>query len=355
MFYLLTFFFLFVTIYTLDRSYGVSKYLISCIFIFGFAIIPSAQLSIGTDYFSYLEHYKNGAELYLYNKEYLFYFINYLVKVFDISPQYVFVLTSFIQASTLALIILLLKEKKYSILIVFFLYFFVSNMYHNQMNVLRSYLSIYFGIYALLSRFRGDVFLPLVFFSFALISHKIAFIYLPFLLFTDAFYKAVYRNLGTLLLVASLLAATSIPYGIIEDVVKIFIPRYSNYFEAGANVSQWSLVNLLTKLYYLPLVFIFFVFREEMSDSITDFDKKILVVGSIGFVLIIVAYTNPVFSRLIHYFIFFSIFFYYWVLKFLFEKNFYLYVIGIMYLLFPYVIKVVILPSKEFLFETIVF
>src|SRR5690606_4150795 len=163
-----------------------------------FSILPALQFGVGSDYFHYSRIYESYYELEFYKvkQEYFFYYIATGLKSLGLGPQWLFIACSLLISVLFCNAVRLLIRNGFNASLFVLLIILVSGIYHNQMNVIRTYLAVMFFINAFLYRYEqgSRIYIVLFFAAAAFISHRTVFIALPILLIPAVFHRFVVSN-----------------------------------------------------------------------------------------------------------------------------------------------------------------
>lgn len=323
-----------------------------CFFVF---FIPMAlQYNVGTDYLSYVAIYTNSANRWLYidNNETLFLTIVDVARFFG-DPQYLFAIFTLIISLTFFYSLFIL-QKFYALRpwAIFVIYFSVTGIYNTSFNTLRQSAVAGFLIILLhlFSQKRHILFLSLIFLLSFL--HKSIYFYLimyPLFFVKDS--KKVYFFL---------FCATTFIYAIsfnffIEKIAQIpFVGAnfagYLYYAETGF-FDAGPILSILTKLYYLPIFLLFWYLYLKDRSKNTFFDLSIKLWSVTCFMIIQMMHIG-IFYRFWNLFVFLYIFPIYYIIDYYIVSRKPLAVmLLILYILLPYMVKVLFLPSAEYLYH----
>ncbi|MFB2679530.1 EpsG family protein [Shewanella mangrovisoli] len=347
--YLFVFAFSFLCVFLYDKGDQAVKLISLLIFFFTLLFIPSFQYGIGTDYFtyfrivddvSYIDFLKRKGELFFY---YIYSAINYL----GLPNQSIFIITATVQLLLLLNILKKLSKREGYCVIWFFIgYFLITNYYHNQMNQLRSYTSIMFFINALLYRFDKKYFTGLIFCFFAVISHASAIALIPLLFLNQRISRFVLEYRYLVVFLSCIIFSLNIYKPILFFLVEHVFPFYNGYIHTLFNESD-GLLDVASKLYYFPIILYVLLFVGKERQNFTDFDNYLFSFFLLTCVSYLLLMQSTVFLR---FWIFFIIL-YPLVLSRMFDfkndKRIHS-LFWFLYLLTPYIFKVVIFPVREF-------
>ncbi|WP_430248594.1 EpsG family protein [Providencia sp. PAZ2] len=319
------------------------------------SLLPSLQYGVGSDYFSYERIFNNTniLEYYYRNNEIAFYYLVKVIHYFNSDSRFFFIFVSILQSCLIISSFNILKRHGYNLVIIFFLFFTVTNLLHTQMNIIRASFSIYLFVLALLYRLENKnlnfIFLIII----ATLFHKSAFVVAPMLLIPMKWYTWFYKH-ALVIYISTFLIYFFNPFTIISTyIIDTFFSYYSLYLTEG-NFTKVSIVNLFTKLYYLPIIIYFFSIIKGIS--ITEYSKRLIGLWVITANMFILVYHFDFFSRINYFFVYFYIIPLYYSLKSAFSRKKYLIVLAmIIYILTPYVLKVVAFPIAEFKYNTFLF
>lgn len=344
-------------IYGFSRNYSMQhkyKYISCFVLLFPiwsiWLIICGGQYNVGTDYFTYIDVFKNvDIDLFVNKGEYLFSLIIIIANQLYIPEQGIFYIFYFIGFVFLILIMLELDIKTCFIYIL--LYFTISNLFHNQLNELRQAIAIYICTYAvlLLNKDRGILkFLLLVY--CASLFHSSAL----FMLILLPFKK--YQSISALqcYILLSFCSLFSV-FGSFSWVLSIFdfaIPSYYKIYLGSAFDMSNSLMRVLPKLIWIP----FYLFSISILNNnwLSKSDIYLYMVGFVSYALRLFFLQNIIFTRVGNLFVLLSVFPLYFYLKYLYESNqkgkFAL--ISCTFVLF-YMLKILLFPIDEYAYQSV--
>lgn len=355
----------FIYLYHVYRDSKCNFYITGGMFIFFVFLLPAFQYNVGTDYESYKNIYENADVLDVFfdhNNEFLFYYYVKFCQLLGADYYGFIILTSLIQAIIIFNILVYLERKYYySIVVVFFLFWTMTNMLHTQMNIIRASFAIYLFIFSVLLKCKENTKLSLLMVILAIGFHRSAFICLPFILIPVGFYRFAYKKILLTYFITIILFSTPILYVLMVFIVHGFLPYYEHYMISYES-SMVSGINILTKLYWLPinLVFIYLI------------KNKLLLLGKdestlVGFwvvtcnIFILMLHFDFI-SRVNFYFVFFYIIPIYYVFEYFRINTRFNYISRLiclvtifLYCIIPYLLKVVLFPIAEFDYNTYLF
>lgn len=354
-----------VYLYTLDRvkKDKGAKLVIYFMVIVTVTILPALQYDVGTDYFTYVDVYnkERRLEVYYNKQEYLFYYLLETLKSFKYPEQSLFVFISLIQSVLIVNVFRIIKNSntQLSLSLLFFLFIVVTNMQHNQMNLLRSYVAVYAFLNAFLYWSSNKKTKALAFFAFAFYWHKTILLVLPLFLINTTTAKFIFKNKFKVFFFMFFTCISGFPLNFMQVFVETFVPMYSKYVsnEGGYGQGGIELVNLLTKLVYFPVMLFSLLIMEKYKSEIYS-NKVELYCCSLWIltynIFFLFLHTGLI-IRLYHLVVFFNIFPIYYVIKYFFDAKKYSMITLLLVALFSiYFLKVAVFPSNEFLYDSIV-
>lgn len=366
MIYLIVFFLSLSYIFLLEvygSTRSVSYWFIALIPIyFILFLIPAFQDGIGTDYHNYYDAYYTDYIRIFFNKGELFIFYIYVfLRNWDLGPQSFFYVMTVLNLALLGFTLALLKRFGYSILIVFFIWFVVTNYYHNQMNIIRQFFTVFAFPLLLLLLIEKRYFYSAIIATLAFFSHQIFIVMLAILGGAYFLRKFLVKKYIFLIFFCSFFLYSFILPGASYFLVDFFVPTFKRYY-SGTGLSGANLVFLLTKLIYVPLFLLFFYIYYFKKSFYTFFISKhkyfdffiaIFAATALSFILLLFV---DRFNRIYVYFAFFSIFPLYYLYAYFLSKKSHIFIFLLTsYLFLPYFAKVFIFPVREFSFSTILF
>lgn len=317
--------------------------------------VPSLQHNVGTDYFSYISIYNDPSALDYYARkyEYGFYYVVVLLKEFDFDAQSLFVVVGFIQTALFINFIRISfkKESYVGLALIFTFFFFTTNVFHNQMNVIRAYVSVLCFLNSIIYLRSGSAFLSFLFFILGACWHKSIIFTLPLYFIGSGLSIWLINRALRVFLASFIIFGSGVLYNFIGVIVEVIAPMYKHYLTSKERSISFLLI--LTKLYYYPfyIVFIYHLRKFDVSKfnkiDIALISTWLLTINSVLFIFY--------FARFNRVFYFFS--------PFLFVPFYYLYVmkkpfwvfLGLIFTFAAYFAKVVIFPTAEFSYESIIF
>ncbi len=314
--------YIFNLIFSIFLSYIGDKYKCKKITLFFILVLWSFiigfQYNVGADYFSYLKAFENKdlALRYLNLKEYIFYYFIYFYQKIFLNGQYAFFIIAMLQNYLFYKILKLSKVKKYSIFIILFLC--ICTIFHNQMNGIRQYFTIYIftlaTIYILI-----DCYFKLSFiFLIGIGIHKSLILLFPFLL-SFKFIKKLNKK-KILLLFILMLIFIFIPFKNIIFKLLEYTP-YKNYiyYKNTEIFNDLEIKYILSKLIYFPIYIL--SINNKKNFKLNSFKEKIYAIGLISYVLKIMLLKNMILARIGDYFTILSLFPIYYYLENLYNRK----------------------------------
>ncbi|KNA52640.1 hypothetical protein A33_020290 [Vibrio cholerae AM-19226] len=341
--------------------YGVHRYKVGYLVLFPpflfYFLVSALQYNVGSDYPSYIYIYENPWVLdkYFNSGEYFFYYSNIFLNYFEFHPQSIFFVFSLFQSVFIFLFFHALNKRGAVLWIFVFIFFVVSNILQNQMNGIRQYAALTFfpliSMYVFDRRYIKAVFSIII--SMMFHSSAVVFFVLIFLrLFLDLKEKSYFY-----------VFILSIPFYFLVskytlNVLEYFDLRFLSYVESDYFVAG-DYVTLLTKIYYLPAIFIFFYLfcsgENKCFVGCNDYFKFAILIFSCSYWSFLMSLDIAILSRVSSYFWFFVIFPLYFVAVYLSRRSSELLAIYLLYLFAPYASKVTFLAKNEFLYKSIIF
>lgn len=350
--------FLFVLSYISGYFALIEKYKASLIAMFPafvlYFLVAGLQYDVGTDYFSYINIFEDSSryQFYINRGEYLFAYLNSFLNWMELPSQSIFLSISFIQAVLVFIYFKSIKKKGFILTLLFIAFICVTNIYNNQLNALRQYVVIaalplltillyekrffrFFILLGLVSLFHNTawffLFLLPVFFLYEKIKTSLIFIFSAMLFF--------YLGLGYFL----------------QELISFILPEYSFYLKSeyavGHNISLF-----ITKLYYIPLILVFYSKYKKESDASGGYMHFMIVLFTIFYWFFILSIFIGIAERFYYYVIFFYVFPAYYLLnKYRKDGRLFEFALTFVYIVLPYVLKVTLLARGEFLYDSIIF
>lgn len=356
--YLFTTFFSVVYLFLLERKFHKLAYLLVILPVaLFFYQVPAFQFDVGTDYMSYVDMYKYGynIEYYYSKKEYVFYVILKIVTTLGMGEQSIFLLVSIVYTFFWVFFIFLLKKENYKVWILVFLYFTVTGIYQNQLNGLRQYMAISVMPCLFILLYNRKYWISAVLVIFASLCHASFIIVYPFLAFL--FIKPTPVRVVTIFFLTGVVYALILPK-LLPLLVELLFGSYLGYFESKLSASA-NLFSLITKLYYAPLILLsMHCYYQDVNKGLYNKNHDMLMsffmIAAATYWLFVVNLYFGFFGRVAQYFMIFYIFpMYYLIDRYIERKKVYSAVIIFAYILIPYILKVTVLATSEYDYQSI--
>lgn len=318
--------------------------------------IPSFQYGVGTDYFNYIRIFDTPEDLDYYHRkyEYAFYYLVIFLNYFDFSSQSLFVSVGFIQVFLfLNFIQIAFPRYPYAHLaLIFTFFFFVTNVFHNQLNVLRAYVAVLFFLNSYIYFTKDKNNLSILMFILGFVWHKSIIFSLPLFLLKGRLGYFSVNNVRFVFFATLVLFGSGVLYKFVDVIVGAVAPMYKHYLNAEREKTV-SFVQLATRMYYYPFYFLFIY-------HLSKFDLNRLRRVDISLIAAWVVTINS--ALFIFYFGRFSRVFYFFS-PFMFVPFYYLYVmnkkklvyLALVYTFSGYCLKVIAFPTAEYDYSSIIF
>ncbi|MFN1514398.1 EpsG family protein [Vibrio owensii] len=351
MIYLSIFFISLSLLFTIEKSDRDARAFLYFVVILVLCFTPAFQFKIGTDYTTYY-NISNDIEYIKYlaqKREYVFYLIYHFIYIYDLDGQAFFIITALLQSALLVNILRLTRNEGYSTLWLFVGFFLITNIYHNQMNHIRTYVAVLFFTNALLYRYKNNYFLFSIYLFFSIFSHATTIFVLPLLMFKQKHFRYICRHAVLFYFLSIFVYSIDVYRPVLEFLVKNVVPFYSGYLDSLFN-ERASFFDLATKFYYLPLSLYVLSHIRRFNSTFSTLDNVIYGLFLITCNSFIMMSHSSVFLRLWS----FLVIFYALVLARVFSSKSLGYIKGFfifLYLLLPYFLKVTFLASNEYLYD----
>lgn len=349
--------FLFVLSYISGYFALIEKYKASLIAMFPafvlYFLVAGLQYDVGTDYFSYINIFEDASrhQFYINRGEYLFAYLNIFLNWLKLPAQSIFLSISFIQSVFVFVYFKKIKKKGFFLTLFFVAFICVTNIYNNQLNGLRQYVVI--AALPLLTILVYEKKFTLLFILFGMVSlfHNTAW-FLLFLLPIYFLYKKFNRSLFYLFL---LTVVFYLLLGkVLNEIVASFMPSYAHYLR-GDYAEKHTIGLFITKIYYLPLVFYFYLIYDKSSSELGDYFHFMVFAFTLTFWFFLLALSLGIATRFYYYVVFFMLFPMYYLLHYNYVKGRLVsFVVVLSYIALPYIAKVTFLAKNEFLYNSII-
>ncbi len=313
------------------------------------------QYYVGTDYPSYIEIYNTDRlEIYFKIKEYLFYYLVKILRVFFENGQVLFVVIAIMYSllfyySLKRLCKIKLLNKQY-LFIYCFLFLCLSTIFYNQTNGLRNYTAAYFFFLGSTYLLENKKIKYLIFIFLGTLFHRTCIFLVPFL-FLNIFIKKrkerLVKFLYISLIVSTVLIFLPIDVYFKEIGIKIF-PMYKHYFIRENFIKELPLINQIARLIWLPFYF--------FSIPIYKKNKNITIAyGIFAYSLSILTIKISILVRLEYYMSFLTLFPIYNLIIDWIKTKKWIYLFIIVSMIFSFIILKLLLLGNEYEYHSYFF
>ncbi|WP_446724894.1 EpsG family protein [Moritella sp. 36] len=306
---------------------------------------------VGSDYMSYIHIYETGDKIdkFFSDYEFIFVFMVLFLKSFDANAQFIFVGISFLNMLLLYFFMRKCSKIGMRVWLIFLLFYVVTGIYHNQMNGLRQYLAIFSMPLIVFYLMEHKKVKSIFFILYGAFSHQSFLLFLPYLLICK--FKMLYKYSFIIFVITFFFYKYIIPISITE--VLSYSAVYTSYLERS---EETSLLSLLTKIYYLPLIMYFYylyTFKKRIKIN-NDIQKSFILIFSSTYWMFLMAEEINILGRMSQYSNYFFIFPIYFLLNYLIsiKRNIEVFFI-LLYLILPYLLKVTVFAKSEYLYNWI--
>ena len=312
-------------------------------------LLLGLQYQVGTDYESYLNMVVKSAGLakVVRNKEYMFVALVQFSRFLRV-PQAIFVLSGMIQLLFFTLIIFEIKKLNYKLSVFFFLYFTLSLTFFNQFNGIRQYIAVYIFVYAFLKLLDNKHMTFILLIVFASLFHSSA-IFLLILIIIKFLFN---RKINTSVIVIALVLLFILSMFDLSSVVKwvlAFTP-YKSY-SVSSYFKRTSFEGIITKIPKILITIIAIV--RINNDPLSTKERQLLNMAFLTSGILILSFASSVIWRFYQYFDLFIIFptlFYFSKSR---DKDLKLVLIFVLILML--LVKILVIPSGEYFYQSILF
>ncbi|ROT04993.1 EpsG family protein [Muribaculaceae bacterium Isolate-104 (HZI)] len=316
-------------------------------------LIIGCQYGVGTDYFSYIDIFKGNNFDYIsgIRGEYVFSAIAELVIKAGLNPQWGFIFISLIEVLLLLYVMHFSVKNKY-IYLFFFVFVCFSGSFHNQMNGLRQYLAIYMLSVVVCLLCRQKFFMAFFLSVITFFIHKSSGIVLPVILVIYALKSKDSRKVLLTVLLVGVALSMLLNNHIIGMIVPYF-EMYSNYLKTGA-MDDYGIVQKITKYIYIP-IYLSAIYKYP-SFKLSEEQRRLFLFGVYGFAIKLSVMSIATVSRIGLYLEIISCIPLVYLMIYLYNKGrTKQYLIMLLYLLAPYALKVLVMKTGEYGFDSIFF
>lgn len=321
-----------------------------------FALLPfiglwifmvGGQYEVGTDYQSYLSFFngKRDVDYFAAKGEYCFSTIVDFFQSIGIYGQFYFY---FFAAISVLLYLQIAREVTFThYALFFFLFMTVSTLFHTQMNGLRQCMAVYFSTLSFILFICGRRIVPLGLMFVAVGFHISAMALLPLFFLTKLSFST---NIARVCIVVAAILSFASFDSLLEQVI-LSIPQYEYYAESEYFQSDISLLNKLTKLAYLPIYLL--SLSVIKGGKISGIEMRLFQFGLLAYLLKTVSIVSSVTNRFGYYFMILSMLPIFYYLRSIQKEKRILFIVICAYILIMYAVKVVLFPTREYLYDSI--
>lgn len=351
MFYLLFLLLGCFAFYSIEKQHLCKTYIV-----YLFSLLPfiglwifmvGGQYNVGTDYQSYMAYFVGNYDVsYFAEKgEYCFAEIVSLFQSIGIYGQFFFYIFSAIAVLLYIQIAREVTTTNYTLF--FFLFITVTTLFHTQMNGLRQCIAVYFSTLAFLEFIWGSRFVPLCLMFIAIGFHSSAIALVPLFFFTKISFPS---TLAKVLIISAAVISLKSFDDFIADA--ILFTQYDYYAETEYFQQDISLLNKLTKLAYLPIYLLSMsVIKQKKIEGV---EMRLFQFGLLAYLIKTIAIVSTVTNRFGYYFFILSMLPIFYYLRSLYkERKLILFWTICAYILLMYAVKVVLFPTREYLYDSI--
>ncbi len=321
-------------------------------------LVAGLQYQVGTDYNNYIRIYNSIhlQEKYFTSGEYIFYFTVKALTKLNFHYQSLFLLFSLFQSLPIFIYLYILHNKfKIKPWLLFFLFFCITGIYNNQLSGIRQYAALTLLPLLTYYIFYNRIFMAILLISIAIGFHQSALIFI--IIFPLAYVYKRFNLNPFYIFILTIPLYIYIP-DIAISLVDIFHIKYISYQDSIFFKPQ-PLINIITKLYYLPLIlYFFYIYRrtESYERKNNNYIGFCIFIMSALYFLFLMSYKIGLFYRISSYFWFFTIIpIYYLAIHKLSKNKITDFIIIILFVLLPYILKTTILAKGEYQYDSILF
>jgi hypothetical protein len=332
-----------------QRFESQADWVIKLIILYFLSFLPALQYSVTADYQNYISIVERSPEKYFITGEYVFYFFVWIIKTFDLHSQMFFVFSALLQSFLILGIFSKLERFGYKAYILFLLLVVSTGMLHNQMNLVRMYVSVYAFLNFVLCRYEKNWSGVFFYGVLGFLSHKTFIISVIFVLIPTRFFVVLGKFSPITFFVSVVFYFFAFDDFFIRVLVQSFVPAYSHYLSSALFSEGSNILSVAYKLYFWPVYFLFFFSFKKFYFS--RFDFYILGIWAVFSPLFLTFIESALMVRVYHYLIFFNLFPLYWVLVSYRKSP--LFVVVILYVSAPYFLNVLVLNYGAYFYQSI--
>jgi hypothetical protein len=315
-------------------------------------LICGGQYDVGTDYFSYLEIFNGETSTIYRHGEYLFHYIVVFCNYIGLKGQSLFFV--FYGIGFLFLFSVLKRLEIRYIFIYIILYITMSNLFNNQLNILRQSMAIYIGTYGTILYLENKKIHSIIVVFFASLMHTSALIFLV-IHFVFSFYTTQ-KTIYFLMLMLSFIIGFLFKIEWVDLLLNVdFLPPHYLYHIQSGRIEYSLISRLLTKYIFIPF-YLLSIIQCVGKNSLTKIETHLFFIGFLSFCLRLIMVNLLLLSRISDSFLLLSIFPIYFYFRETLKKRYYaIFSICILILFTMYFLKTIIFstPGKEYFYRSI--
>lgn len=313
--------------------------------------ISGGQYDVGTDYWSYYTFF-NGIDIeqFRVNGEYLFVGIIRLCNFMGLYGQSLFYIFYGINFYFFYLILKRVDRKHIYLFIL--LYITVSNLFNNQLNMVRQATAIYIVSYGLILLSEKKKLKALLFILIAAMFHRTAWFLLPIFCITKFVSRLSCRS--QIILMGIALCCSFVLRMEMLEILSPILPERFAWYITGFEYEDKSFISKLPKFIYIPFYLMAFLRFDKMR--LNESEAILFKWGVVAFCLRLMVLNLSIANRLCDYFLILSLFPFYFYLRYLLRNNCRFAFVSIIFLFsLLYALKVTVFARNEYLYESVYF
>ena len=312
--------------------------------------ILTFQYNVGTDYPAYIQIAEGtkGMGWIERKSEYLFIYLVNLVRLIGI-PQLLFFFSALIQVTFLLLIAFEVKKLNFKLHKFFFLYFTLCTAFFSQFNGVRQYIAIYIVTYAFFKLLEDKNFAFIALIIFAAFFHSSAKYFIIFVLLKPIIKKKIPFKLILFAMVGLLILSFFDMNNVYTKIIS-YTP-YSHYAKFDF-FTRMPLSRIITKIPKLGIP-LFAAYLIEKEKDVTTKKRFLLNMSYISMFVMILSFNLNVIIRIYQYVDIFILFPVLMIFEDRDKKDLNTFIVLI--LISMLLLKILALPSGEYLYRSILF
>lgn len=333
-------------------QFGTKLFAFSLPVILYWFLLIGGQYGVGTDYFSYLDHFMSNGSYFDLKGDILFAAFVRLCNNWGLGGQGIFFILSLIWIIILLYVMQCIAGSR-NIYIFLFVFIVFSGVFHNQMNTIRQYSAVYLFTLGFCFLYQKKYLLSILLLTATCLVHSSSIALIPYVLLVFFFFSNVKKGYWLYVYVVSSIIFSMF---LSVDLIDIFIPYFKQYagYLKGDDIGKVDFMGRITKYMYTPLVLYSIYLFPKMD--LNEFQKKIFITGICSYSLKLAVLSIALLERIGRYNEILACVPIVCLLIYLrnhSRKS--MFILILLYLFFPYFLKVSFYAVREYTYNSVFF